>query len=230
MLSAPPGWRQMSLSICSENEVMPETFLPNPPRLIALHADVQGREYLLRDDRYTIGRLPGLCQIVVARNIVSRIHAEIERRGSHFILRNLSRNQTFVNGSPIEGEHILAHTEKIGLAAPEPLLAFADNDPTIVSVGALHYDPRAMIFLLKGQPVDLAPSEFRLLQHLYRHKGEVCTRESCAEAIWGEDFLPEMAADNLDKALFSLRKKLRKVDEGAEFIKIRRGIGYVLDC
>ncbi|MCI0694546.1 winged helix-turn-helix domain-containing protein [candidate division KSB1 bacterium] len=209
---------------------MQETLLPNSAKLVALHADVQEREYWLIHDRYAIGRLPDVCQIVVTRKIVSRIHAEIERRGSHFVLRNLSRNQTFVEGSPIEGEHILAHSEKIGLAVPEPLLAFADSDPTIIPVEILHYDPRAMIFHLKGQPIDLAPSEFRLLQHLYRRKGEVCTRESCAEAIWGKDFLPEMAADNLDKALFSLRKKLRKVDEGAELIKIRRGIGYVLEC
>lgn len=198
-------------------------------RLVARHPDVQAAEYWLNNPKYTIGRLPAICDIVVKRQTVSRIHAEIERRGSHYILRNVSRNATFIAGQPIEGEHILTHGDEIGLATSDSVLKFIDTDPTDIPTELLRFDPKLSIFLLNGQPLELTPSQFRLLQHLYRNRGQICSRESCARAIWQEEYLPEMEADNLDRALHSLRDRLRRVASEVDLIKIRRGIGYVLE-
>lgn len=197
-------------------------------RLLAAHPDVEQSEYLLDTGLYSIGRLQGVCAIVINRTAVSRIHAQIEQRGSLFFLRDLSRNGTFVNGKRIEGEYTLSNEDKVGLANPEPLLIFVDSDPTVVQMDALRYDEATMKFYLHEQPLDLTLSLFRLLRYLYQRRGEVCAREECARATWQEDYLPEYEADNLDKAVFALRQRLRKIDPGVDYIQSRRGIGFLL--
>jgi DNA-binding response OmpR family regulator len=197
-------------------------------RLIRLHEDVAQPEYLLTADRYTIGRLTGVCEILVHRRTVSRIHARLERNGSHFVLHDLSRNQTYVNHAPVNGAHTLHERDLIGLASPEPLLRFVDSDPTLLTGGKLRLDESSMHFTWNQQPLDLTPSQWRLLNYLYQHRGEVCRREQCAQAIWGTEFLPGMDADNLDKVLSGLRARLREVDPLADPIAVRRGLGYTL--
>lgn len=197
-------------------------------RLVRLHEDVDQPEYLLTADRYTIGRLVGVCEILVHRRTISRIHARLERTGSHFVLHDLSRNQTYVNHAPIDGAQPLHDRDLIGLASREPLLRFVDSDPTLLTGGKLRLDESSMRFTWKQQPLDLTPSQWRLLNYLHQHRGEVCTREQCAQAIWGADFLPGMDADNLDKVLSGLRARLREVDSLADPITVRRGLGYTL--
>lgn len=203
--------------------------------LIALENDVEQREYTLRDDSYTIGRLPGMCEIVVNRKSVSRLHAKIERKGSYYILHNLSRQNTYVNGTPITGEQILYHRDTIGLDSPSPTFRFIDENQTVLANDEqvaeeaphrLRYDKQTMMFYLNDKPVELTPQQLRLLHYLYRHAGQVCTRESCEQAIWGEH--PVVDTSSLHRVISDLRARLRDLDDSAEFIETRRGIGYIL--
>jgi DNA-binding response OmpR family regulator len=95
-------------------------------------------------------------------------------------------------------------------------------------VARLRYDRQSMTFHLSQKPVELTPAQFRLLHHLHQHAGSVCTRESCAEAIWGRDYDPGLDADALDRAISNLRGQLRKIDPEADLIQTRHGLGYVL--
>lgn len=128
-------------------------------RLIRLHEDVDQSEYRLERDRYTIGRLVGVCEVLVNRRTVSRIHARLERSGSHYVLHDLSRNQTFVNYTAISNSHTLTDRDLIGLASPEPLLRFVDNDPTVLIANKLRLDENSMRFTWDHQPLDLTPSQ-----------------------------------------------------------------------
>jgi DNA-binding response OmpR family regulator len=198
-------------------------------RLVALHEDVQPREHTLEADICTIGRSP-VCQVVAARNLVSRLHARIQRDGPRYVLHDAaSANGTFVNGRRIQGPHQLADNDRIGMGAPAELLRFVDPDPTFVPANRLRYDERAMAFSIGSQPLDLTPAQFRLLYHLYQHAGDVCTRESCAEALWGRDFDPGLDADALDRAISALRGRLRQAAPDADLLQTRRGLGYVLN-
>ena len=197
-------------------------------RFVALHDDVQPGDYVLAADISTVGRSPS-CQIVVARNIVSRMHARIERDGPRYVLRDAgSANGTFVNERRVHAPHMLRNGDLIGLGAPAPLLRFVDPDPTFEPVAQLRYDERRMSFTLGQRTVELAPVQFRLLRHLYTNAGDVCTRESCAEAIWGEHFVPGMDSQALDNVVASLRHQLREIDPSADYIRTRRGLGYEL--
>ncbi len=198
-------------------------------RLVALHDDVQPANYPLEADICTIGRSP-VCQIVVGRNVVSRLHARIERESLRYVLHDAgSANGTFVNGRRIQGPHLLADKDRIGLGGPAELLRFVDPDPTFVPSNRLRYDERAMTFSLAGQPLDLTPAQFKLLYYLYQHASDVCTRENCAEALWGRDYDPGLDADALDRAISTLRIKLREADPAADLIQTRRGLGYTLN-
>jgi DNA-binding response OmpR family regulator len=203
---------------------------PQPfARLLALHEDVQPPESILEADVYTLGRSP-LCQIVVQRSIVSRLHAKIEREGPRYQLVDAgSANGTFLNGKRLQAPHVLSDRDLIGFGSATAILRFLDPDPTVIPVTRLRYDERQMLFSLGNTPLDLTPAQFRLLHYLYQFAGEICTRESCAAALWGHDYDPGLDADALDRAFSSLRAQLRRIDPDADLIETRRGLGYVLN-
>ena len=198
-------------------------------RISALAPDVEPQDYILDSADCTIGRAPG-CAIVVRRNIVSRLHAKIERDGPRYVLHDSgSANGTFVNGQRIAQPHLLQDRDSIGLGAAIAILRFADPDPTFVPSGRLRYDEAALRFFLDQQPLELTPSQFRLLKHLFLHTGSLCTRESCAQAIWGRDYDPGLDAAALDRTVANLRAALRQIDPQFGGITTRRGTGYQLD-
>ena len=76
-----------------------------------------------------------------------------------------------------------------------------------------------------GQPIDLQPREFRLLEYLMRHQGHVVTRTMLLEQVWDYNFDPQ--TNVIDVHVSRLR---RKIDRGfdAPLIQTIRGAGYVL--
>lgn len=76
------------------------------------------------------------------------------------------------------------------------------------------------------QDVDLAPQEYRLLEFLLRHVGEVLTRTRIAEQVWDINF--DGDSNVVDAAIRRLR---RKVDDPycQKLIHTIRGVGYVLE-
>jgi DNA-binding response OmpR family regulator len=202
---------------------------PTFGRIIALGPDVQPDEYQLDAEVCTIGRAP-TCVIVVRRNIVSRLHARIERDGPRYLLHDAgSANGTFVNGQRLTHPHLLQDRDSIGLGTAIPILRFGDPDPTFVPSGRLRYDDAELRFTLDQRPIELTPSQFRLLKHLYQHAGSLCTRESCAQAIWGRDYDPGLDAAALDRTIANLRSALRQIDPQFDGIATRRGTGYQLN-
>ena len=72
------------------------------------------------------------------------------------------------------------------------------------------------------QPVDLTPSELRLLRELIRNEGQVLTRNQLLERLYdtGESFVD-------DNTLSVYMKRLRdKLGVDADRIDTVRGIGY----
>jgi DNA-binding response OmpR family regulator len=67
--------------------------------------------------------------------------------------------------------------------------------------------------------VSLAAREFLLLQHLVRHRDEVCTREELLSDVWGYSFDPGTNA--VDVCVRRLRAKL-----GQDVIETIRNVGY----
>jgi DNA-binding response OmpR family regulator len=202
-------------------------------QLVALDPLIAPGIYLLSDEIYTIGRASS-CQIVIPEAIfpdkmVSRLHAKIERSGPRYVLTDLgSANGTYINGRRLRQPHLLSNNDRIGLGLATPLLSFVDPDPTFMPRARLSYDERTMAFSVGWQVLALTPKQFRLLHYLYRHAGEVCTRENCMAAVWTDDDEGK-APGSLEEHISNLRAQFRRIDPTLDPIRTRRGVGYLLD-
>ncbi|GAB4418625.1 MAG: hypothetical protein Fur0044_14720 [Anaerolineae bacterium] len=200
------------------------------PVLIALRDDIQPSVYPLETNVCIIGR-GETCQVIVPGKVISRIHATIERNGPHCYLHDAnSANGTYVNGRRIREKYLLKDQDKIGLGPGASLFRFEDPEATTQILLQLRYDTQLMQFTLNNESLELTPLEFRLLYYLYQHAGDVCLRETCAEAVWQRPYDPGPDDEGLDKLIVKLRKKLADINpEAREMIVTRRGLGYLLD-
>jgi two-component system OmpR family response regulator len=73
-----------------------------------------------------------------------------------------------------------------------------------------------------GIPVELSPTEFRLLAYLMRHEGRVLTRAQLLENVWGWDYSGE--SQIVETYVSYLRRKLDPL--GPPLIYTQRGVGY----
>ncbi len=74
--------------------------------------------------------------------------------------------------------------------------------------------------------IDLLPTEFRLLEFMMRHKGQVLTRTMLLERVWDFNFDP--STNVVDVHMSRLRRKLDAA--GPALIRTVRGAGYMLDA
>jgi two-component system OmpR family response regulator len=96
---------------------------------------------------------------------------------------------------------------------------------TRLKVGDLEMDLLARTVIRAGQPIDLLPREFRLLEFLMRHAGQVVTRTMLLENVWDYHFDPQ--TNVIDVHVSRLRQK---IDKGfaSPLLHTVRGAGYCL--
>ena len=92
----------------------------------------------------------------------------------------------------------------------------------LLACGPLQLDIAAHTATLAAQPVELSPTEFKLLETLLRHKGRVVSRKALLSEVWDMGFVEN--ATVLDTYVFYLRKKLHSDD--FQPIQTVRGVGF----
>ncbi len=99
------------------------------------------------------------------------------------------------------------------------------TEKDIFEYEGLQVDFGKMQVSVSGEFVKLSATEFRLLELLIRHKGQVLTRQNILENIWDfhENFVDE---NTLNVHIRRLRKKLEKDDKNPKYIVTVFGIGY----
>jgi two-component system, OmpR family, response regulator len=75
-----------------------------------------------------------------------------------------------------------------------------------------------------GTPVDLSPTEFRLLACLMRHQGTVVSKTRLLQSVWGWGYTGQSQV--VETYVSYLRRKLGRL--GPPLIHTCRGAGYVL--
>jgi two-component system, OmpR family, response regulator len=78
-----------------------------------------------------------------------------------------------------------------------------------------------------GRTIELLPMEFKLLEFLMRHSGQLLSRRIIFEHVWEYYFDP--GTNLIDVHIGRLRKKIDDPG-GPSFIKTERGVGYVLNA
>jgi two-component system OmpR family response regulator len=76
-----------------------------------------------------------------------------------------------------------------------------------------------------GQLIDIQPTEFRLLEYLVRHAGQVVTRTMLLENVWDFHFDPQ--TNMVETHISRLRSKLNAGDR-PNLIQTVRGAGYMV--
>jgi two-component system, OmpR family, response regulator PhoP len=101
----------------------------------------------------------------------------------------------------------------------------AGHAEPILRAGVVAVDPRSQSVTVEGQPVELTAFEYRLLEYLVHHAGEVVTKTELAERLYPED--AERDSNTVEVFVGRLRRKLDP-QERLHPIETLRGRGYRL--
>ena len=101
----------------------------------------------------------------------------------------------------------------------------ADAPTTRLQVADLELDLLSRGVRRAGQKIDLQPREFRLLEYLMRHAGQVVTRTMLLEGVWDYHFDPQ--TNVIDVHVSRLRQKVDK-PFGVSLIHTIRNAGYMM--
>ncbi|MCR4523585.1 MULTISPECIES: response regulator transcription factor [Bosea] len=121
---------------------------------------------------------------------------------------------------PYAFSELLARVEVLARRRSAPA-----SEPTTYRVGELVLDRLAHRVTRESQEIVLQPREFRLLEYLMKHAGQVVTRTMLLENVWDYHFDPQ--TNVIDVHVSRLRAK---VDKGFEqpMIHTIRGAGYMV--
>lgn len=100
-----------------------------------------------------------------------------------------------------------------------------DAAETVFRVGDLELDRLAHTVTRSAQAIPLQPREFRLLEYLMKHAGQVVTRTMLLENVWDYHFDPQ--TNVIDVHISRLRAKIDK-GFGEPLLHTVRGAGYMI--
>ena len=122
---------------------------------------------------------------------------------------------------PFSFAELLARLEVLNRRAA----ASNSEEPTRLIVGDLTMDLLRQEVRRANVSINLQPREYKLLEHLMRHAGQVVTRAMLLENVWGYHFDPQ--TNVIDVHISRLRQKIDK-DFELPLLSTVRGAGYRL--
>jgi two-component system, OmpR family, response regulator len=157
---------------------------------------------------------------------------ELRDRGDHtpaLILSALGQVDDRVAGLRAGGDDYLpkpfAFSELLARVEALARRRKPDAAETIFRVGDLELDRLGHTVTRAGQPVPLQPREFRLLEYLMKHAGQVVTRTMLLENVWDYHFDPQ--TNVIDVHISRLRAKIDR-GFGDPRLHTVRGAGYMI--
>ena len=122
---------------------------------------------------------------------------------------------------PFSMAELLARLEVLHRRSGTP----AANSETSLQVEDLHMNLLTQDVTRNGEVLNLQPREYKLLEYLMRHAGQVVTRTMLLEQVWGYHFDPQ--TNVIDVHVSRLRQKIDK-DFDNPLLTTVRGAGYRL--
>lgn len=122
-------------------------------------------------------------------------------------------------GKPFVPAELAARVEALGRRTS------AEPQVTVLKASDLEMNLLTRKVTRAGKKIDLQPREFRLLEYLMRHAGQVVTRTMLLEKVWDYNFDPQ--TNVIDVHVSRLRAKIDK-DFPEPLLQTVRGAGYRL--
>jgi len=172
-------------------------------------------------DRMLPGNIDGLAIIEALRKAGNRIPI--------LILSALSDVDERIKGLKSGGDDYLTKPFAFGelLARLDALCrrTQGSNTQTTLDVGDLHIDLLSRKAMRGSRQIVLQPQEFKLLEYLMRHAGQVVTRTMLLENVWDYHFDPQ--TNVVDVHISKLRQKIES-DCEPPLLRTVRNAGYML--
>jgi hypothetical protein len=204
--------------------------------LIVYEGELEGQRWILDQNRILIGRGTG-CEIVLPERQISRQHAQIERDGGSYWLRDLgSKNRTYVNGQELgdspyllrDGDEIqIALCVKMGFVGADATLPLELDGPN----RGLRMDQAARKVFIGGHELTppLSLAQYRLLELLASQEGQVVSRDAIVVTVWPEEEAMGVSEQAIDALVRRLRDRIAAVDPDHAYIVTVRGHGFRME-
>jgi two-component system OmpR family response regulator len=186
-----------------------------------LHLAANERWDVIILDRMLPGSVDGLSIIATLRNLgkttpvlILSALASLDER-----VRGLRGGGDDYLTKPFAFSELLARVEALSRRG-----ASSENDRELW-IADLRLDLRTRRAERAGRAIALQPREFRLLEYLVRHQGQVVTRTMLLESVWDYYFDPQ--TNVIDVQISRLRRKIDK-DFSPQLLQTVRGIGYMM--
>lgn len=165
--------------------------------------------------------LPGIDGFEVCQEIRRRSQVPVvmvtARDSAADVVRGLELGADDYVVKPFEAAVLLARLRAV-LRRANP------SEEAVLEAGDIRVDPAAWRAWRDDDELELTATELRLLAELVRHAGQVLTRESLLERVWGYDYLGDSRL--VDMAIKRLRDKVEDEPSTPERIGTVRGVGY----
>ncbi len=102
--------------------------------------------------------------------------------------------------------------------------ALPDSSASSLQLGDLSIDPAAEQVRVRGKPVLLTGTEYRLLYHLARNAGQVLPYQMLLARAWGDGLGGDI--NSLRTYIWRLRQKVEATPQQPRIIMTERGVGY----
>ena len=96
----------------------------------------------------------------------------------------------------------------------------------IISVGVLTLDLDRFEVMVNGKVIDLTLREFEVLKFLAQEPGQVVTRETLLEKVWGYEYYGDIRT--VDVTVRRIREKIEKDTSNPKILITKRGVGYYI--
>lgn len=94
----------------------------------------------------------------------------------------------------------------------------------MIKIGALQVSFKNFEAYDGNEPIKMSHKEFEILHYLYRHQGQIVSREELLDSVWGDEYQPTVRT--VDNFILRLRQKIDRADS-IHIITVH-GIGYKL--
>lgn len=121
---------------------------------------------------------------------------------------------------PFEVIELMARIEALLRRSPNT----NQNSIEAFRFGDVSIDFRRAVVKKETATIELSALEFKLLQYLIEHRGEVLKRDELLDEVWGYDAMP--STRTVDVHIAWLRQKLETNPKHPQFIQTIHGLGY----
>ena len=121
---------------------------------------------------------------------------------------------------PFNMDELVARIRALLRRVPSP------NRPVMAANEEIAIDKNKREVLVRGEPVDLTPTEYDLLLMLAENAGKVLEHETLLRGVWGQEYTKDN--DYLKVYIWHLRRKLEQDPRDPKLLLTEWGVGYRL--